>query len=663
MERNKMIDVILNSIKTDIQASNLSSSKHLKCLFNDLNGNDKDCVYPFAVISEEGNVIQARPESKIEDCVSLDSIKTGVDEIISLFETTGTLAEVNSLLDQLESQLIYIPDTLSGIDGVSLYDYISLHAGITAAKSTSAENCLFLSMDLSGVQNFIYHLYDNGDVLKNLRARSFYLEIIMENAIDELLEKFDLCRTNLIYSGGGHAYLLLPNTEEAKKIINDYDKEINTWLRKKFGTELFIAFGFTECTEDDLMNKPVGSYNRIFRDVSKAVSERKRHRYSSVEIIELNAVENNCGRECRLCHNSSMHVINDDDDLCEMCSGLAKLSGQIQHGGSYYVISNKKGCIEVGDGAWLSVCSAIADDSDYIRSYVKNSIRYGSKTIYIGDYRPKDTHSIQDLVDMGSGIKRMGIVRGDIDNLGHAFVNGFAAEKQNIYKATSFSRSMSVFFKYNINKILKEKERKVSIVYSGGDDVFILGDWKDTLDSIIDISTKLSAYSLGALSLSAGFGMFDEKTPIYYVADYSGELEDKAKHLDGKNAIALFDADSSDYVYHWNEFVNKVYGDKYQSMTEFILMKDEHGMNFVYNMLELIKASEDKLNLARFAYLMARMEPKVKKGDSESEAYYKAYKNFSSKMIDWIMDEKERKELITAIYLFVYANRKRNKEE
>lgn len=43
-------------------------------------------------------------------------------------------------------------------------------------------------MDISGIQNFIYSIGDKG-ALKGLRARSFYLEIMMEHIIDELLEK------------------------------------------------------------------------------------------------------------------------------------------------------------------------------------------------------------------------------------------------------------------------------------------------------------------------------------------------------------------------------------------------------------------------------------------------------------------------------------------
>ena len=65
---------------------------------------------------------------------------------------------------------------------------------------TTYEKEMFLlySMDISGIQKFIYSISDKG-ALKGLRARSFYLEIMMEHVIDELLEKLSLSRANLIY--------------------------------------------------------------------------------------------------------------------------------------------------------------------------------------------------------------------------------------------------------------------------------------------------------------------------------------------------------------------------------------------------------------------------------------------------------------------------------
>lgn len=81
---------------------------------------------------------------------------------------------------------------------------------------------LLYSMDVSGIQDFIYTIATQ-KVLKGLRTRSFYLEIVIEHCIDTLLERTGLTRANLIYSGGGHAYVILPNTDGIKEILVEYE--------------------------------------------------------------------------------------------------------------------------------------------------------------------------------------------------------------------------------------------------------------------------------------------------------------------------------------------------------------------------------------------------------------------------------------------------------
>ncbi|WP_234901075.1 hypothetical protein, partial [Mycobacterium tuberculosis] len=66
---------------------------------------------------------------------------------------------------------------------------------------------LLTTFDVSGIQDFIYTIHSSG-AAKMLRARSFYLEMLTEHLIDELLARVGLSRANLNYSGGGHAYLL-----------------------------------------------------------------------------------------------------------------------------------------------------------------------------------------------------------------------------------------------------------------------------------------------------------------------------------------------------------------------------------------------------------------------------------------------------------------------
>ena len=68
---------------------------------------------------------------------------------------------------------------------------------------------------------------------------------------------------------------------------------------------------------------------------------------------------------------------------------------------------------------------------------------------------------------------------------------------------------------------------------------------------------------------------------------------------------------------------------------------------------ELLRQAEnDKLNLARYAYLLARLQPKRSSGS------YALYNEFSKQMYAWACTGTDRLQLVTAIYLYVYMNRK-----
>ncbi len=56
--------------------------------------------------------------------------------------------------------------------------------------------------------------------------------------------------------GGGDAYILLPNTEKVRKIVGDFEQEVNEWFLEMFETQLYIAGGGAVCSASDFWNEP-----------------------------------------------------------------------------------------------------------------------------------------------------------------------------------------------------------------------------------------------------------------------------------------------------------------------------------------------------------------------------------------------------------------------
>ena len=184
----------------------------------------------------------------------------------------------------------------------------------------------------------------------------------------------------------------------------------------------------------------------------------------------------------------------------------------------------------------------------------------------------------------------------------------------------------------------------------------------------MDLREKLVAFSEDTLKISAGIGIYDEKYPISYIAAKSGDLESQSKHLDGKNAVTLFTTSDKDedHTYHWHEFVEEVLGEKLLLLRRFFgygaLASSEgrddgqmRGKAFLYRILELYRHSGDKINLARLAYLLARLEP----SPSSEEEYKLLYSELKQKLYEWHRNAKDRKQFITAIYIYTYMIRDR----
>lgn len=601
-------------------------------------------------------------------------------------------ASVAALLELLENQFTYVPASCTeDAADVSLFDHCRMTAALgccildylgdgrdyraalweNEAAFLAEKAFLLYSMDLSGIQDFIYTIASDG-ALKALRARSFYLELLMEHLVDTLLTAAGLSRANCVYTGGGHAYLLLPNTEAARACVDRFEADANEWLLQTFGAGLFLSGGGAACSANDLRNEPDGSYREIFRAISNRVSSRKLRRYSAEQLLALQAAGRRSGlRECAVCRRTDQLS---DGQKCAVCEGLEAFSRALQTRPFFAATATKPegAALPLPGNAFLTAESAdglarrAEQDPGFLRGYAKNvpyAGRQAASRLWVGDYQ--NGGSFSELAQSAEGVGRLAVLRADVDNLGQAFVRGFESETAGrryvtLSRTAAFSRSLSLFFKRHINAVLENgryflterdpSRRAATIVYSGGDDVFVIGAWDDIVGFAVDLYRDLSRFSQNTLTISAGIGLFPEKYPVSSMARQTGSLEERSKARPGKNAVTLFDRDNS---YGWQEFIDGVLGEKYALLRGFFTSAPDYGKAFLYRLLELLRGRGDKLNLARYAYLLTRMEPNEKAPDEQRARY----REFSRKMYEWIQDGEQCRQTITAIYIYLYTIR------
>lgn len=673
----------------------------LESIFNILNGADSNLSYPPSILSDDDDsIVFPEKDNKNYSEEYYGRILENIKGCLAGFEHSYDY--INSLSEIMEAYTSYVPSSTQTGErrDISLYNHSKLTAAIAGciydyltengvsdyrselfgnSKEFYGKNAFILfGADISGIQNYIYNIAFKG-ALKGLRARSFYLEIIMEYIVDELLYELELTRNNVLYTGGGRTYALLPNTQRVKKIIGEFEKRLNGWFLDNFGNTLFIGIGYCECSANSLRLSDTDKYNELFRSVTGMISGKKLCRYSSQEIAKLNSLSRSDNeRECSICGREDKLQYDEQNDIyiCEICSSLKKLSADMFEGEFFSVVNTADNGVILPFGKYLvpdtreSLLRRMSEDSGYVRCYCKNKMYAGFKLVkrlWVADYSAENEFS--KLAENCGGIKRLAVLRADVDNLGGTFSSGFEGKYKTLSRTSELSKKLSLFFKHHITSIMENGEfslygtsggeRNAVIIYSGGDDIFAVGGWDDVIGFAVDLHNVLEKFSQGTVKISAGIGLYSPSYPLYAMAEETGRLEDISKSNEGKNSVTLFDKSG---CYHWNEFIENVVGEKLAALDKYLNVQDEKSKAMLYNMLELIRRREEenRLNIARFAYFVARLAP-----DRENctEAEYEGYRMFSGKMYSWIQNGKDCRELVTAIYLYIYKMREKNTDD
>ena len=355
-------------------------------------------------------------------------------------------------------------------------------------------------------------------------------------------------------------------------------------------------------------------------------------------------------------------------------------------------------------------------NDDYFGKGNSRNIKIGNYNIKsTNEEKENSLVEFTELVKKSKGIERLAVLRADIDNLGTLFQTGFEDRRfinidgeKEPYKFVRFSKTvvlsryLSDFFKRVINLILERKNlideknelfkeycniitertkektegRNIVLVYSGGDDVFAIGTWNDIIEFSVDLRTAFKEFSSDRVTLSAGIGFFDENYPIFQMAQKTGESEKLAKSYNeneigktAKDAIALFGVEKNDklnHVYKWDDFIGKVLNEKYKYLKSRISLKENEetekvfvGKSKWYSLMNLIRSQfeekeneKHRIDIARFAYIIARI-----KYDKQNERQQKNYLDLKKQLFEWIKNEEDAKQLLTAINILIYEYR------
>lgn len=492
------------------------------------------------------------------------------------------------------------------VPDISLYDHSRMTAALAAVLADledghradgSVPVAQLIGADISGVQDFIYTISSRG-ATASLRGRSFYVQMLTEVVARFLLQELDLPITNLIYVGGGNVVLLGRAHDAAR--LEEARHKLSTVLLQHHRGDLYVATAWAPMSRDALTR---GTINDTLASLHRNLRLAKQKRFAELgnAMAELFAPTGTMGTEEQLCQVCGMEDAGCTADgttnvrKCPACVAFEELGDDLRNA-RYLMIRRIDAAtadnVTDGPGTWEEVFKALgyavrvekslhtfgqdlgssssvilALDDSGLSDLAPTGMRATGRRLFVNttplltepEVRDLQTNDRIDDVEYlrtggikpfsvleqdAHGVKRLGVLRMDVDNLGQIFSQGLH-ERASLSRIAALSFAMSIYFDGWVGKIAatigeQDGRERLYAIYSGGDDLFFVGAWDAVVDLAERIQTDLTSYAANhpGIHASAGIVLTGGKYPLAQAARDAGEAEHRAKAA-GKNSISF----------------------------------------------------------------------------------------------------------------------------
>ncbi len=440
---------------------------------------------------------------------------------------------------------------------------------------------LLVGGDISGIQKFIYTI-SSKKAAQTLRGRSFYLQLLTEAVLRYVLRELGLPTTNVIYSGGGHFFLLAP--VGARERLPEIRKTITQKMLRHHGVSLYFALGSAEVPASGFK---AGKFPEYWSRMHADLGRLKQQRYTELgaemhtAIFAVPETGGNPDDTCSVCGGDALQTdpFADYDErqarICTLCDSFARdigtklpnakfvalgwqapqdslpgtgLDALKDFGLQVQFLEKATGKIDL-EGVERVTLWALDDPGNAWPATgslpAAHCLRYTVKAVPAMNF-----DELQEKVQ--GGFKRLGVLRMDVDNLGELFKQGLGSFAT-LARLSTLSFQLSLYFEGWVKRICEDQafEGNIYAVYAGGDDVFLLGPWDVMPDLALRIRNDFAEYTgrNPDLHLSAGLAFIGGKYPIYQAARDAETALQSAKLRTGKDAFGFIGTPWS-----WSEF-------------------------------------------------------------------------------------------------------------
>lgn len=469
------------------------------------------------------------------------------------------------------------------------------HGGSPSAQDLRQDGEKFLLVvgDMGGIQGHIYRIAGAeagvGGIAKRLRARSLEVSLAAEAMALGLLWRLGLTPLNRILGAGGKFYLLLPNTPEAVASLEEARKDWGRWALKRGGSLVphlaWVAF----------RGQDFRDFAALLKRLHEALAREKLRPFAF-----LASTGGVLGAPLRPCAACGLEPARRDEpgSLCPDCEREAALGARLPRSDrvGFFLEEAPRPYLDfpglkVGLGGPLEGAFHLfrarldfapwpdpSEAKPLLGHLPRVEHALKAKGWSLEAYRawaeeeglledeephPEKVLTFAELAALSEGAPYLGALMLDADRMGEAFATGFRREGRDLAtpsRLAALSRTLEVFFTTEVLTLLEEprryrerlgwdgleaqrKEARYPLlysVYSGGDDLLLLGPWDALLDFALDLERLYRLFTRHPrLTLSGGFLLVPPSLPVPELARLLAEAEGRAK-AEGREKLFLF---------------------------------------------------------------------------------------------------------------------------
>ncbi len=548
-----------------------------------------------------------------------------------------------ALISLSTAYLARVPASTVDETDVSLHDHARLTAALAtvsaafhdqtgnltevAVRNRDEPKYRLVTGDLGGIQAYLFRPPPEGAarLAKAYRARSFYLSLLTHAASLRVLEALGLPSLARVIDAGGRFVLLVPNTPSATAALRCLRAELDKWMLEAHGGALHLTLDATLVLagRDFLEDRFGGAWAALQGSGDTA----KRRRLAAFlqptpgtwdparATLPYLHDEEHCRREHerdvalggRLPEARYAGFWSDAAPPGLLPEPLDVLGYQFQ---IFAKPPDKRLVAEAVDlfafavddaeqaaAGWRPIAAYVprlaeqdvtvltdaaaapADDTD------DDAPRPGRPATFEHLGRLRTAHAA-DPADR-RGLEALACLKADVDRLGLLFSHGFGSANISFGRVACLSRELDGFFKEFLRDRLDRRgspHRLVYTVFSGGDDLMLVGPWRDMLHLAADLNAWFTGLTGGNpdVTLSAGLALARVRVPVYELARMAAQQLELAKDS-GRNRMSVFGESCS-----WPAYSEAL---ELGDWLDRLLYEDVVNSGFVYRLLRYSRAA------------------------------------------------------------------------